>query len=286
MYFKTPNYSVAFNAKVASSTLSRAIVAAFHPEQEYLIQTAAYPAGKGPDNTQAHSLCPKEETASEPIVLVVREPVARFRAAMAQVRLTDVDAVLAALEQNGALPHPRRSLNIREEVHFMHQHTLAQPSAKVFKLEDLNAAATYIGLPLPLPAINEASGEKPLLTPEQESRVLAYYAEDKALYDSAPEGGMDYAYAPPLPEHEPEPVPARVTATQIRLWLVRSGITMDQVSAAIANIVDPQARAEAEVLWEYAPYVERTNPLVDAIAAGFSMNTAAIDQAFREAQGL
>ena len=278
MYFKTPSYSVACNTKAASSTLSRAIVAAFHPEQEYLIQTAAYPAGKGPDNTQAQSVCPKEATASE--------PVARFRAAMAQVRLTDVDAALAALEQNGALPNPRRSLNIREEVHFTHQHTLAQPSAKVFKLEDLNAAATYIGLPLPLPTINEATGEKPALTPAQEARVLAYYAEDKALYDSIPEGGMDYTYTPPAPEPEPEPVPSSITATQIRLWLVRNGISMEQVAAAIAAIPDAQERAEAEVLWEYAPYVERTNPLVAAIASGFNMDDAATDQAFREASVL
>jgi hypothetical protein len=286
MYFITPSYSVAFNAKVASSTLSRAIIAAFHLEQANLIQTAAYPEGKGPDNTQAHFLCPKEKTPSKPVVLVVREPIARFRAAMAQTRLTNVDAALNALEQNGEVKFPKRSRKIREDVHFKHQHELAQPSAKVFKLEDLDAAATYIGLPLPLPIINEATGEKPTLTPEQEARVLAYYAEDKALYDTIPEGGMDYTYTPSSPGAESEPVPTSITATQIRLWLVRNGITMAQVSEAIAAIPDQQARTEAEVLWEYAPYVERTNPLVAAIAAGFNMADAAIDQAFREAAHL
>jgi hypothetical protein len=85
MYFITPNYSVAFNAKVASSTLSRAIIAAFHPQEENIIQTAAYPEGKGPDTNQVQWLCPKEKEPSKPVVLVVREPVARFRTAMAQV---------------------------------------------------------------------------------------------------------------------------------------------------------------------------------------------------------
>lgn len=284
MFFITPNHSVALNAKVASSTLARAIIAAFHPEEENLIQTAAYPEGKGPDTNQVQWLCPKEKEPSKPVVLIVREPVARFRAAMAQVNLTDVEVALTALEQDGEIPFPRRQRRLRNDEHFKQQNLLAQPAAKVFRLEDLDAAATYIGLSLPLPVINEASRPKPDLTPEQEARVLAYYAADKALYAAIPAGGMDYSYTPPAPpEPEPVPVPASITATQIRLWLVRNGISMEQVSAAIAAISDTQARAEAEVLWEYAPYVERTNPLVAMIAAGFNMDDAAIDNAFREA---
>ena len=283
MYFLTPNYSVAFNAKVASSTLSRAIIAAFHPQEENIIQTAAYPEGKGPDTNQLQWLCPKEKEPTKPVVLIVREPVARFRTAMAQANLTDVDAALTSLEQDGEIQFPRRPRRLRNDAHFKHQHLLAQPDAKVFRLEDLDAAATYIGLSLPLPTINEASRPKPDLTPEQETRVLAYYAEDEALYAATPLGGLDYVYTPPV---EPEPVPSSITATQIRLWLVRNGVSMAQVSEAIAAIPDAQARAEAEVLWEYAPYVERTNPLVAMIAAGFNMDDAAIDNAFREAEQL
>lgn len=183
MYFITPNYSVALNAKVGSSTLSRAIIAAFHPEQESLIQTAAYPDGKGPDNTQVHWLCPSEKEPSKPVVLVVREPVDRFRTAMAQTGQTDVDAALAALEQDGEIQFPRRTRKLREDVHFRHQHALLR-GGTAFPLEDLDEAATFIGLPLPLPVINEAKRPKPDLTPEQEARVLAYYAADAALYAS------------------------------------------------------------------------------------------------------
>jgi hypothetical protein len=183
MYFITPNYSVAFNAKVASSTLARAIIAAFHPEQETIIQTAAYPEGKGPDTNQVQWLCPKEREPSKPVVLIVREPVARFRTAMAQAGLADVDAALAALEQDGSVQFPRRPRPLRQDVHFRHQHEKLH-GGTAFRLEDLDEAATFIGLSLPLPTINEASRPKPDLTPEQEARVLAYYAADAAMYAS------------------------------------------------------------------------------------------------------
>lgn len=286
MYFITPNFSVALNAKVASSTLARAIIAAFHPEQEDLIQTAAYPEGRGPDTNQVQWLCPKEKEPSKPVVLIVRDPVARFRTAMAQVNLTDVDAALNSLESGSEIVQPRGASKLAANVHFKHQRVLASPSAKVFKLEDIEAAAIYIGLTLPLPVVNEATREKPTLTPDQEARVLAYYSEDKVLFDSVQPGGTYYAYSPPPDPpviEPPPPVPTTITATQIRLWLVRHGISMQQVSDAIAVIPDAQARAEAEVYWEYAPYIERANPLVSSLAAVFNMDSAAVDRAFSEA---
>jgi len=183
MYFITPDYSVALNAKVGSSTLARAIIAAFYPEQEHLIQTAAYPEGKGPNSTQVHWLCPKEKEPTKPVVLIVREPVARFRTAMAQANLTDVDAALASLEQDSEIQFPRRRRSLRTDAHFRHQHELLR-GGTAYRLEELDEAATFIGLSLPLPTINEASRPKPDLTPEQEARVLAHYAADAALYAS------------------------------------------------------------------------------------------------------
>lgn len=187
MYFITPNYSVAFNAKVGSSTLSRAIISAFYPEPENLIQTAYYPEGKGPNNTQVHWLCPKEKEPSKPVVLVVRDPVSRFRTAMAQFGLTDIQAILIALEQDEEIQFSRIKRQLRKDMHFRHQHELLC-GGTAFRLEDLELAATYIGLSLPLPTINEATRPKPDLTQEQESRVLAYYAQDKLLYDGITNG--------------------------------------------------------------------------------------------------
>ena len=181
MYFVTPSHSVAVNPKVASSTLARAIIAAFHPEQESLLQTAAYPEGKGPHNVQAHWLCPKEMEPTRPVVLVVREPLDRFRSAVAQVGIADIDAAIDALEQDREVQIDRPRKRLRINPHFSHQHELLR-GGTAFRLENIEAAATLIGLPLPLPSINEAARPKPDLTPEQASRVLAYYAADAELY--------------------------------------------------------------------------------------------------------
>lgn len=194
MYFKTPSYSVAFNAKVASSTLSRAIIKDFYPEKEAKLQTAAYPKGVDADSVQSQFFCPKEKEATQPIVLIIRDPVDRFCSAMAQLKLTDVDQAILSL-QTGCLIYSdriKKEIILSKNVHFKHQYLLANPSAKVFKLEDLDTAANYIGLTLPLPLINEAVGIKPILTQDQENQILSYYAIDKELYDSVPSDGLDY----------------------------------------------------------------------------------------------
>jgi hypothetical protein len=206
---------------------------------------------------------------------------------MSQLGLTDVEEVIHSLETDTEFGSGRNPRSLRRDVHFRKQHSIVKGQSTVYRIEDIDLVAQTIGLALPLPSMNEAKNPKPELTPEQEQRVLAYYAEDKSLYDSVePGAGLSYTYMPPPPAPVLEPVPDSITATQIRLWLVRNGISMEQVSSAIASIEDPQSRAEAEVLWEYAPYVERTNPLVGMISTGFGMDEAAIDNAFREASTL
>lgn len=74
-------------------------------------------------------------------------------------------------------------------------------------------------------------------------------------------------------------VPDSITATQIRLWLVDNGIPLESVSSAI-----PDGRAR--VYWEYAPYIERSNPLVNQIGSAIGMSPEMIDSAFIEASYL
>lgn len=76
-------------------------------------------------------------------------------------------------------------------------------------------------------------------------------------------------------------VPETVTATQVRLWLFRRGVSLADVQAAIESIPDQQTRGEAMIQWEYAPYIERSHPLIAAIAA--SLGLSDIDEAFYEA---
>lgn len=96
--------------------------------------------------------------------------------------------------------------------------------------------------------------------------------------DQLPEG---WQYAP-----DDSPVPASVTARQIRLWLVRHGIGLAAVEAAIDGIEDATARDSVRVEWEYAPYIERSHPMLIPLAAALGLDAAQIDAAFREAATL
>lgn len=82
------------------------------------------------------------------------------------------------------------------------------------------------------------------------------------------------------------PVPPTVTATQIRLWLVNHGFSMNQIYETISQISDPLLKAQIEVQWEYAPYVERNHPMINTLGASLGLDSDQIDQAFREASVL
>lgn len=81
-------------------------------------------------------------------------------------------------------------------------------------------------------------------------------------------------------------VPASVTARQIRLWLVRHGVSLAQVDAAIDAIPDEQQREECRVEWDYAPYVERSHPMLLPLAQALGLTPEQVDEAFREAATL
>lgn len=82
----------------------------------------------------------------------------------------------------------------------------------------------------------------------------------------------------PLP-----PVPKTISARQIRLWLIKNDYTLEEVESAINNIADIKTRNMTRVEWEYAPYVERTHPMLIPLAAALGLTEAQVDQAFRDA---
>jgi hypothetical protein len=81
-------------------------------------------------------------------------------------------------------------------------------------------------------------------------------------------------------------VPASVSARQIRLWLLRQGISLAAVDAAIDAIPDQLQRDSVRVEWDYAPYVERTHPMLVPLAAALGLTEQQVDQAFIEAAGI
>jgi hypothetical protein len=78
-------------------------------------------------------------------------------------------------------------------------------------------------------------------------------------------------------------VPTSVSARQIRLWLLRQGISLASVDAAIDAIPDQLQRDSVRVEWDYAPYVERTHPMLIPLAAALGLTEQQVDQAFTEA---
>jgi hypothetical protein len=78
-------------------------------------------------------------------------------------------------------------------------------------------------------------------------------------------------------------VPASVSARQIRLWLIRNGLSLTQVEAAIDAIPDQLQRDSVRVEWDYAPYVERSHPMLIPLAEALGLTAEQVDQAFVEA---
>lgn len=230
-YYSTPNYSVALNAKVGSSSFARAIIKEFHPAADRTISTAAYPAGKDETMRAWHWMCPGSLVPNKPVVLLVRDPVDRFTTAMQQLGLGtgDVPQAIASLvddtpivrtypsaeheevvmrrreriaelragriAQGLPVPPAARDDYLRDDIHFGHQHLLASGPTTCFRFPDhVDQAATFIGLTEPLPVRNPARREKPTLTAEQQAQVRSYYAADQALYDAITQPG--YIYTP------------------------------------------------------------------------------------------
>lgn len=81
-------------------------------------------------------------------------------------------------------------------------------------------------------------------------------------------------------------VPESVSARQIRLWLVRNGVSLASVDAAIDAIPDQLQRDSVRVEWDYAPYVERSHPMLAPLAAALGLTEQQVDQAFIEASGI
>lgn len=77
-----------------------------------------------------------------------------------------------------------------------------------------------------------------------------------------------------------------VTARQIRLWLVTHGVSLATVDAAIDAIPDATQRDTVRVEWEYAPYVERSHPMLAPLATALGLSESQVDNAFREAATL
>lgn len=216
-YYKTPTHCVALNPKVGSSSLARAIIRAYYPKREHLIRTAAFPAGKDASKRLWHWMCPGTTTPDKPVVVLVRDPVDRFRSACQQVGVAqeDVDSAIDSLvkdkkfqkadkkaqagrearqarraaRQEKGKGKKRRPGYLRDDAHFAPQAECCCGDTVCFQFpRDINAAAELLGLGA-IPQENKAKREKVTLTEEQKKAVREYYAADQALFDSITQAG-------------------------------------------------------------------------------------------------
>lgn len=77
--------------------------------------------------------------------------------------------------------------------------------------------------------------------------------------------------------------PFRISARQIRLWLVQHGIALTQIDNAIDGIEDPSTKEVVKIEWDFAPYVERNHPWLIPLAESLGLTPEQVDQAFIEA---
>jgi len=184
-YIKSGAAYFALNYKAATSSIARAIVSAHYPEiEDDLTNNTSYPEGVTIDNCRWQRLLPKTEKPDATVVLIVRDPVERFRSACAETSKSPDEA----LSENG-----------QKDNHFFPTSRLLVDGCKLYRFEsDLDDAAAELGLSLPLPNIDGGNPPKPDLTPEQLARVQEIYADDIALYESITEAGQVWT-KPPTP---------------------------------------------------------------------------------------
>jgi len=107
--------------------------------------------------------------------VMVRDPVERFQSSCARLGMTPTEVLD----------------NHMDNVHvwtLKSMGLLDAPKAKYFLFENqLEDCANYLGLDLPLPALNGESN-KPELTSEELSRVQSHFADDIALYERLKNG--------------------------------------------------------------------------------------------------
>jgi hypothetical protein len=131
---------------------------------------------------------------------------------------------------------------------------------------------------------------EPLAIVNADGLVVTFVRPDVPDHWSPPEGCTAIT-ADQLPAGwqmapDDSPVPQSISARQARLWLVRHGVSLAAVDAAIASLADEVAGECCRVEWEYGTEVHRGSEWLAALAPTLGLDDAALDAAFREAAGL
>jgi len=131
-------------------------------------------------------------------------------------------------------------------------------------------------------AVNEVDGRQALYFHDADEAVaLSLGGEVFRARDRDPE-------PVPLPPPTP-PVNASPTVApngQLRVALLRRGVSFEEIDSLIATIPSEIERSEAEALWQWEPYLRRDHALVEIVRVAKGWPREQVDSLFREAAGL
>lgn len=134
--------------------------------------------------------------------------------------------------------------------------------------------------------------------PDQESPELVdYISYPDDPYGLNPrirawlEANPDFPIQPYVPPAELTPDEKRLlmptlSARQLRLGLIRNGISLATISAAISAMPEGESKEEASVEWEYATTYERTHALISTIGLAVNLTPEQIDTMWLEAANI
>ena len=227
-YYTTPSgVNISCIGKNGSSAIGKAILEQLYPEK--------MPTLLGADASNSagwQAFVPRIESP-EAAIVIVRDPVERFRSAVSQIRRTDdVDALLTESEAGERMATNDHFLPVMN--YLVEESTLYQFPEQI---TDIAAAAGLTDIP----SVNDNSNNppKPDLTPEQQARVEAIYADDIALYESITVAGQ--TYSAPATDADKEAKLAEIRAARDAEY--RSVLTTSdglQFKADLETIIDIQ----------------------------------------------
>lgn len=204
-YFITPNYCVPLNAKCASSSICRRIIATYYPEIESKLQQAHYPPGWDANKIQLHQFLPDTSRPDRPVAMLMREPLDRFLSGVAYFNINleaAIDSLVNDTKTQVSRGSRQRSICVGTNIHFAHQSMMPYGETHLFRFPDhLPDFALLLGIG-PMPQLNITPRAKPAVTPDQAAVILEHYADDVALYNSITQAGVVNYAETPDPETE------------------------------------------------------------------------------------
>ncbi|MCJ8517830.1 hypothetical protein ABID21_000654 [Pseudorhizobium tarimense] len=120
------------------------------------------------------------------------------------------------------------------------------------------------------------------LVPDNKT-VLGIDADWQSIQPSMVYDGTVISEPPPVSAEELRAKMPAISRRQLRLTLVRNGITLDSVVAAVDAFPEGPKREEARIEWEDGQSFERLHPTLLMIAEALDLTPAQVDAMWAEA---